>query len=60
MSHLNDFDDGLVHAHSWVSEPQPAHHSRGRITAKMTADLPQGSLANRAVSERHDEESAAA
>jgi hypothetical protein len=60
MSHLNDFDDGLVHAHGWASEPQPAHHSRGRISAKMTTDAPQGSLANRAVSERRDDESAAA
>ncbi|WP_158806027.1 MULTISPECIES: hypothetical protein [unclassified Acidisoma] len=60
MSHLHDFDDGLVHAHSWVSEPQPVHHSRGRISAKMTTDAPQASLANRVVSERRDDESAAA
>jgi hypothetical protein len=56
MSDLNDFDDGLVHAHSWVSEPQPAHHSRGRITAKMTADSPPSGLVQRAVSEHRDEE----
>jgi hypothetical protein len=56
MSPLNDFDDGLVHAHGWATEPPPAHHSRGRISAKMTADSPSGDLVKRAVNEHRDEE----
>ncbi|WP_161600745.1 hypothetical protein [Teichococcus oryzae] len=47
MTHEHDYDDGLVHSHSWATEPPTAPAGRGLKAVADAAAVPTPSTAYR-------------